>query len=391
MHVYPTPLSIEGQSVRSEICQDAQREVIGCILHKRSRAFYALAQSPGLSMKILIFSAPPPKRVEGIKSFGAVWSYYLPAELEKLGVEVVRLDSMRHRSLTTEQLIEYHESLDLTGVDHILGLGIRYWSFLPPECGEALRKRLGRYQSLAQVHDATLLDRTPADVTFALRDRSAEFPPGSPDSAFERYQRHTCLVGWAADSELCYPNQPKDELRILVDHPTFVHTSVDVTLSTLMNLRELVNSPELWNHQYKSVKVRQFIDHGVVNVDLAAELIVKPYNRKAIPYVEACKEYSQAHIFMVTHSESVGQTVIETATAGAFIVAPNTFIAEDRLATVRHHEWTRFIRWKKVLPEIDVQASRSMAMQNSWASIARRMVDYFENFDRARVGWPQDV
>jgi hypothetical protein len=121
-------------------------------------------------MKVLIFSPPPPKRVEGIKNFGAVWAYYLPSELERLGAEVVRLDSLRHQSLTKEQLIRYHEDLDITGIDHILGLGIRYWSFLPAECGEALRKRLGRYQSLAQIHDSTLLDRTPADVTFALKD-----------------------------------------------------------------------------------------------------------------------------------------------------------------------------------------------------------------------------
>jgi hypothetical protein len=343
-------------------------------------------------MRVLIFDQPPPKRVEGIKSFGAVWSYYLPAELEKLGVEVVRLDSMRHRSLTTRQLVEFHENLDLAGVDHILGLGIRYWSFLPRECGEALRKRLGRYQSLAQVHDSTLLDKTPADVTFALKDRSSDFPPGAGKIGrrHQLYQRHTCLVGWAADSALCHPNQQDDELTILVDHPTFAFTSVDVTLSTLMNLRELVRNPKLWSDRFRSIRVRQFVDHEVVDVDLTAELMVKPYNRKGIPYVEACREYSQAHVFMVTHSESVGQTVVETATAGALVLAPEGFIAEDRLATVRHHKWTRFIRWEEVLPQIDVQASREMALENSWASIANRMVNYFKNFDRSEVGWPEN-
>jgi hypothetical protein len=367
-------------------------------LHELNSAFYAGVESAGLLMKVLIFSPPPPKRVEGIKSFGAVWAYYLPSELEKLGAEVVRLDSLRptpemmaktNRSRTKKQLIQYHEDLDITGIDHILGLGIRYWSFLPAECGEALRKRLGRYQSMAQIHDSTLLDRTPADVTFALKDRSSEYPPGGTDNGFELYQRHTCLVGWAADSELCQPNQPEDELRILVDHPTFTHTSTDVTLSILLNLRELVQKPELWIDRFKTIRIRQFVDNGVVDVDVTGELVVKPYTRKGIPYVEACKEYSQAHIFMVTHSESVGQTVIETATAGALVVAPNGFIAADRLATVRHHQWSRLIPWDKVLPQIDVQASRSVALQNSWTDIAKRMIDYFENFDRAELGWPE--
>jgi hypothetical protein len=85
----------------------------------------------------------------------------------------------------------------------------------------------------------------------------------------------------------------------------------------------------------------------------------------------------------------VGQTVIETATAGALVVAPKEFIAQDRLATVRHQEWSRFIRWDKVLSQIDVEASRSMAVKNSWTEIAKRMINYFEQFDRAELGWAQ--
>lgn len=340
-------------------------------------------------MKVMIFSPRPPRRPEEVKSFGAVWAYYLVSELKKLGVDVVIENSMRHGSLTTEELIRYHENLDLSGIDHVLGLGIRYWSFLPPECGEVLRERLGKHQCLAQIHDATLLDKTPADVTFALKDRSADFPAGSPDDGYERYHRHTCLVGWAADSDLCRPDQPENELRILVDHPTFAYTSIDVTLSILMNLRELVSRRELWSDRYESIKVRQFVDGAVVDVDMTGELAVTPYTRKAIPYIDACKEYSQAHMFLVTHSESVGQTVIETATAGALVIAPENFIAADRLATVRHHEWTRYIRWKQVMGQIDVQASRAMALKNSWTNIARIMIEYFENFDRDKVGWPQ--
>jgi hypothetical protein len=339
-------------------------------------------------MKVMIFTPPPPKGPENIKSFGAVWAYYIPDELRKMGVDVVLCKSMRNSSLTREELVDYHKNLDISGIDHILGLGIRYWSFLPPECGEALRARLGRYQCLAQVHDATLLDKTPADVTFALRDRSSEYPPGSPDRGHERYHQHTHLVGWAADSELCQPNQPADELRILVDHATFVHTSTDVTLSVLMNLRELVVKRELWNDRFKSVRIRQFVDGAVIDVDVMGDLLVRPYTRKAIPYVDACKEYSQAHMFFVTHSESVGQTVVETAMAGAFVVAPEKFIAADRLATVRHHEWSGFIRWPQVLPQLDVEASRRVALQNSWRKIAQRMVDYFANFDRKAMGWP---
>ena len=339
-------------------------------------------------MRLMIFHPPGRGDLSRLKSFGSIWAHYLERELSKLGVEVVPLKWMRKRGLSDQELIQYHQELDISGVDHILGLGIRYWSFLPAECGRVLRARLGRHQCLAQLHDNSLLDKTPADVTFA---HSSVFPRGSGEDDRQRYERHTCLVGWAADSDLCRPNQPDDELRILVDHSTFAHTSTDVTLSTLLNLRELVQKPELWRDRFKAVRIRQLVDGAVVDVDVTADLTVRPYNRVGIPYLEACAEYSKAHIFMVTHAESVGQTVIETATAGALVITHKDLIPHDRLQTVRHHEWSHFIRWNKVLPAIDVEASRNKAMKNSWTRVAKTMVDYLENFDREKMGWPQQV
>jgi hypothetical protein len=339
-------------------------------------------------MKVMLFHPPGSMELSALKSFGMMRAYYLELELRKLGVELVVKNWMRNSHLTKEELIRYHETLDITGIDHFIGHGIRYWSFLPIECGQALRARLGRHQCMAQIHDVSLLDKTAADVTFVHRDRSADYQPGRKDGGHERYHRHTCLIGWAADQHLCSPDQPEDELRILIDHPTYTHSSIDVTLSVLLNLRQLVETPELWSNRFKAIKVRQFVDGAIVDVDLMGDLSVTPYTRKAIPYVEACKEYSQAHIFLVTHSESLGQSVIEAATAGALVVAPETFIAADRLATIRHHEWSRFIRWDRVLPQIDVQASRAMAVKNSWEDMAKRIVEYLENFDRSKFGWP---
>lgn len=339
----------------------------------------------GLAMKVMIFHPTSRGDLSRIKSFGGVWAHYLERELSNLGVEVVPVPWMRLRGLSDQDLIEYHHELDINGIDHILGLGIRYWSFLPAECGQVLRARLGRHQCLAQVHDVSLLNKTPADVTFV---HSSKPPKGSEDDDHQRYKRHTCLVGWAADSDLCRPNQPDDELHILVDHSTFNHTSTDVTLSALLNLRELVLKPELWRDRFNAIRIRQLVDGAIVDVDVTGDLTVKPYNRIGVPYLDACAEYSKAHIFMVTHAESVGQTVIETATAGAFVITYKDFIPHDRLGTVRHHEWSHFIRWNKVLRAIDVEASRRKAMKNSWTDIATTMVDYFESFDREKMGWP---
>jgi hypothetical protein len=75
----------------------------------------------------------------------------------------------------------------------------------------------------------------------------------------------------------------------------------------------------------------------------------------------------------VTHPESVGLVVLETAMAGALPVVPQGFIPADRLATVRHIEWGKNIPWKKVLMTVNPQKSRKTALVNTWDQVALRI------------------
>lgn len=143
-------------------------------------------------MRVMLFHPPGELSLERLRTFGSMRAYYLEQEFRKLGVEMVFSPWMRGTKLTTEELVRYHEGLDISGIDHFIGHGVRYWSFLPFEAGEALRSRLGRHQCMAQIHDFTLLDRSPADVTFTHSDRRDEYPPGSRNH--EVYVRHT--AGW---------------------------------------------------------------------------------------------------------------------------------------------------------------------------------------------------
>jgi hypothetical protein len=110
----------------------------------------------------------------------------------------------------------------------------------------------------------------------------------------------------------------------------------------------------------------------VVDVDLD-NLQIERYDRTAIPFSEITKEHCAAHIFCVTHPESVGLVVLETAMAGALPVVPKGFIPKDRLDTVRHVEWQRFINWENVLSKLDIETSRTMALDNTWDAAASRI------------------
>jgi hypothetical protein len=61
---------------------------------------------------------------------------------------------------------------------------------------------------------------------------------------------------------------------------------------------------------------------------------------------------------------------------------PKGFIQPDRLATIRHVEYEGAIDWPAVLDMIDVEASRELAMANSWARVAGRMLEWFESYRR---------
>ena len=64
------------------------------------------------------------------------------------------------------------------------------------------------------------------------------------------------------------------------------------------------------------------IYHNKVNYVDFENISVKTYKRKPIPFYEIANEYSKAHIFMVTHTETVGLTMLENSLAGALVVPP---------------------------------------------------------------------
>jgi hypothetical protein len=117
-------------------------------------------------------------------------------------------------------------------------------------------------------------------------------------------------------------------------------------------------------------------------VDLNSDKI-PVYSRRHIPYTEMCEEYCKAHLFLVTHEESVGLSALEAALAGALVVAPTGYMNKDVLATVRSVEYLNKIPWKFVLKEINPKASHAKALTNSWSLVAEKMMVYWKGYKAA--------
>lgn len=326
-------------------------------------------------MKIL-FIGDEIQEKRDIRNFNGVWSYYLLKEMRNLGVEFGTSPMLSMGRETKEQMIAHYKTLDIEQYDHVVALGLRYFDYIYRECGEILRHRVRG--ALAQLYDGSLLDRPPVDLTLTFRNDDHLWPIGSPNSRYERHTQHNKYIGWAADSEALTPCQDPDELRILVDHTGFNIKDLDLSLHIMTNIREFVRSG-IWMSKFKSVRVRRLIDQSVEECDLE-NICIQPYQRRAIPYIDACAEYSKAHLFFVTHKESVGLTVLESAMSGALPIVPKGYIPQDRLDTVRHLIFENNIPWKDVINHINVEASRHKALANSWSAVAGNFLFHLNNF-----------
>jgi hypothetical protein len=316
-------------------------------------------------MKILILCPGKIARsLDQIGCFTDVLNYYLPKSLTKLADTTV----VSIPDVDNDQLKKTFSTIAVDGYDAVLTLGLRFYSKISQETTALLRNRFTGL--FCQIHDGSRLDHDPVDITFTFKDDTARLSK-NPGWSF-RHKQHNEYMGWATDPEVNTPRQDSRNLRILVDHTNYGDNAVDATVQILEQIRQFAQS-DLWKYKFDSVSVRRFDSGQVVDVDFN-NLNIKKYDRTPMPFSEITKEHCAAHIFCVTHPESVGLVVLETAMAGALPVIPRGFIPQDRLKTIRYVEWNRHVNWKRVLSKLNIDKSRSVALANSWEVVAERIV-----------------
>lgn len=311
----------------------------------------------------LLLIAPEVKTLEAVRSFSGVWSWYLSRELRRRGIDFDFSPPVHLSGMTDQEVIRHYRKMDLSSYDHILALGTRYFERVPETVGKELMMRMPG--AVTQVHDAGR--PVPfCDCTFTLRN--------------DRVNDFNHYVGWAADHELIIPRHIPGELRILIDHPDYGldRLSNDISSKIIVDCQKFMRS-EIWRSRYQSIRLRRIADGMIEDVCTPD---VPFYQRKAVPFPEVCDEYSKTHLFIVTHPESVGLSVLETAMAGATVLSPLGFIQPDRLDTVRALKFRGDIPWEHALDHINIKASRRKALENSWSKVAARMLVYFKNFKK---------
>jgi len=314
-------------------------------------------------MRILLIPQKRPIEFEEVKNFSGMWQYYLYRELSALGCDIT-MDRGAAPAWSAGEQIRYCEELArdrLHRVDHIIGLS-RYFSRIDPSCVDILRRAIPG--AVTQIHDGPVATAN-TDTVFSIRDDG------------EKWMQKCTYIGWAADPEKITPRQDPTTIRILIDHKLY-HAGEDFTDFISASATEFADRLPKTN-----ILIRRFCNGGAETVT-KANWRAAPFTREHIPFTQIVEEYQRAHLFMVTHRESLGLSVLESAIAGALPVAPVGFVVPDRLATVRHMIYRNGadVPWEEALREINMVASREKAMQNSWRAVAERILQYLSEFKR---------
>lgn len=312
-------------------------------------------------MKITLVSDQV-SNINEISNFSTMWAYFLSKALQKECVDLIWFPLYRQDKNFPDIKSWAEKLLSVSSQsDAILSLGVRYFSRLPLEICSFLKSNFKGV--VGQIYDTSLLDCKNVDLTFTLADCNEMYFDN-----FDRLKRHIThnkYIGWAADPSLFKPlkEDNKKYLNIFVDHPSFDCEHPDYSLNIFMNIAQCP----------VPVKVRSIKNDGLYDVDLS-HMSVEPYNRFSVSVVDFAKELNKADIFIVTHPESLGQTVIEAAMAGCYILTPKNAIRKDRISLVNHYEWYGKIDWDFVLSNINPSDNRKRALLHTWDMVSKRLI-----------------
>jgi hypothetical protein len=322
-------------------------------------------------MKILILGNTI-DRIEYVNDFCSLCAFYLQKYLKINNIEVYyhRVDTTLH-SKDLEIQIDYFKNniLYQENTDHIIAIPIRFFSLYSNEIYKILKSKISGY--VCQFYDTTRpQDR--CDITFFFSDRNGH--------------NKGCYINWAADNEILYPEKNENYLSILIDHGMYQWKPVKNDLSDViandvykfMNNRILLNNLNIkYNKKFKEVKVHRLISDGIEDFNINT-ITKNNYNKNGLPYIEVCKEYRKADLFIVTHPESLGMSTIECAMTGSLILCPEGYISNDRINLLNHIKFNDKIDdniWDNIFNNLNIQDNKERVRNYTWKNAINTLIN----------------
>jgi len=291
-----------------------------------------------------------------IVSTATVYNYFLRHEMERVpGVETATYTFSKVQG--PAKAAKYLENYHPPAADHVICLEQRGFQAADPLICEFFRQRTSGAVCAICDHDELL---GPEHYLFHVQ-QTRHYPP-DPRSVH---------VTWAAAPQFCYPEKEPGVLNILVDHNNY--SGADRANEVIDTLCEFAL------HRFDSIKhrygfdrmvIRQFKSGGLEVIDPANPSRFGRYNRRGIPFPDACREYRRANIFFVTKPESMGLSMIECAMSGALIVAPAGYANKYLIDPLNYVMWEDRIDMDDVMAALDIERSAASAAPFNWQNLA---------------------
>ncbi|GEM_PF-5232766 len=190
-------------------------------------------------------------------------------------------------------------------------------------------------------------------------------------------------IFWGSDPELYYPDKDHNKVRILLDVWYYLEREWDITKEIFDSCKEYVLSGEFQKTHEKDIELVAWGEFGAFTVSKEnpdGRLVNRP---PRIPTEDFVSEFKKADIFVVTHSESLGLSVLDAAMAGCKIIVPvadrgygRRFIQPDLLSTVPHVKFDfgdgpLEIPWGDFVEIENVNEIRKECLGLTWESVSR--------------------
>lgn len=141
-------------------------------------------------------------------------------------------------------------------------------------------------------------------------------------------------VHWAGDADVLYPEKKNNRPYLLIDHAYSNHKALakfnyNMIFDDLMKvLPEFVDKYDLEAHLLRCPDLNKS-DFMKMSKDEIFKIVAHPWS-SVLPF------YRKAHMFLVTHFETCGFSIIESAMCGAKQLIPNGYVAHDMWKDLDH-------------------------------------------------------
>jgi hypothetical protein len=205
----------------------------------------------------------------------------------------------------------------------------------------------------------------------------------SPDNLQEK--KHQVL--WGADPNIWNSEKDDSIFRILVDRKYYRKEKLDKTAELIKECIKFANNPIELPEGKKSVEVLGFGSSSLRQFTNEDQLGDVTYRPPGIPHHIYVNAFKSSDIFIVSHSESMGLSIIEAGMAGCLVVIPvlddyGSYIKPDLAATVRAFDLPIIgnkinIQWKDLLSKVNSKKSRDFARNYTWNKLGKRVLEGF--------------